>query len=322
MTTDYFLPLYLHGQLFYKVPQTMRFINPKIDLAFKKIFGSSDSKDILINFLNAILYEARPVIEDLEIINPQTGNPACGAKDAYLEIKARINNDRIALIEIQIINVSSLEKRGLDNSEKTYSLQLTPQERYHKLKQVISLKIADFEMFANQTEVISRFIFKDKGQQFDYPDTEIELIFVEMPKFRKQLAELETTADKWIYFLQNVSSLETAPEKLSAVPEIRKALKLANENNFTQQELKELEKQELWVHDQQSEINLAREQTTKIAQLSLILRQMVRRLGTIEPEIENSIRQLSVVQLENLGDAVLDFKNLSDLAAWLQTNTL
>jgi predicted transposase/invertase (TIGR01784 family) len=300
----------------------MRFINPKIDLAFKKIFGGNESKDILINFLNAILYEARPVIEDLEIINSQTGNPACGAKDAYLEIKARLNNDRIALIEIQIINVSSLEKRVLDNSEKTYSLQLTPEERYQKLKQVISLKIADFEMFANQTEVISRFIFKDKGQQFDYPDTEIELIFVEMPKFSKQLAELETTADKWIYFLKNISSLEKAPEKLSAVPEIQKALKLASENNFTQQELTELEKQELWVHDQQSEINLAREQATKTAQLSLILRQMVRRLGTIEPEIENSIRQLSVVQLENLGDAVLDFKNLSELAAWLQTNTL
>lgn len=300
----------------------MRFINPKIDLAFKKIFGSSESKEILINFLNAIIYEAQPVIEDLEIITPQTGNPAFGAKDAYLEIKARINNDQIALIEIQIINVSSLEKRVLDNGEKTYSLQLTAQERYQKLKQVISLKIADFEMFANQTEVISRFVFKDKGQQFDYPDTEIELVFVEMPKFSKQLAELETTADKWIYFLKNISTLEATPEKLSEVPEIQKALKLASENNFTPPELKELEKQELWVHDQQSQINLAREQATKTAQLSLILRQMVRRLGTIEPEIENSIRQLSVAQLENLGDAVLDFKNRSELAAWLQTNTL
>jgi predicted transposase/invertase (TIGR01784 family) len=298
----------------------MRFINPKIDLAFKKIFGSSDSKDILINFLNAIIYEAQPVIEDLEIINPQTGNPAFGTKDAYLEIKARINNDQIALIEIQIINVSSLGKRVLYNAEKTYSLQLTAQERYQKLKQVISLKIADFEMFANQTEVISRFVFKDKGQQFDYPDTEIELVFVEMPKFSKQLAELETTTDKWIYFLKNSSTLDAAPEKLSAVTEIQKALKLASENNFTQKELNELQKHELWVHDQQSAIDIAREEATKIAQISLILRQMVRRLGTIEPEMENRIRQLSVQQLENLGDTVLDFKNLSDITTWLQIN--
>ncbi|NJK70392.1 MAG: Rpn family recombination-promoting nuclease/putative transposase [Microcoleus sp. CSU_2_2] len=301
----------------------MRFINPKIDLAFKKIFGCNESKDIPINFLNAILYEAQPVIQDLEIIVPQAGVTTCGIKDTYLDIKARINGDKIALIELQVINVSSFGKRVLHNGAKTYSLQLTGEERYEKLKKVISLKIANFEMFSNQTEVISRFVFKEKEQQFDYPDTEIELVFVELPKFSKELAQLETTADKWIYFLKSTSTLETLPEILSAVPEIQKALKVASENNFTQQELKELAKQELWVHDQQSEINLAREQATKTAKLSLILRQMVRRFGTtIEPEIENSIRQLSVIQLENLGDAVLDFKNLSDLAAWLQTNTI
>lgn len=298
----------------------MKFINPKIDLAFKKIFGSSESKDILINFLNAILYEAQPVIEDLEIINPQTENPTFGGKDTYLDIKARINSDRIALIELQIINVSSFGKRLLYNVEKSYSLQLTPEERSEKLKQVISLKITDFEMFANQKEVISRFVFKEKEKQFDYPDTEIDLVFVEMPKFSKQLAELETTADKWIYFLKNTSTLETVPENLSAVPAIKKAFQMASEDNFNQQELNELQTHQLWVHDQQSAIEIAREEATKTAQVSLIMRQMVRRLGTIEPEIENRIRQLSVQQLENLGDTVLDFKNLSDITAWLQIN--
>ena len=48
----------------------MIFINPKIDFAFKKIFGSEDSKDILISFLNSLIYEAKPVIQDLEILNP------------------------------------------------------------------------------------------------------------------------------------------------------------------------------------------------------------------------------------------------------------
>ena len=38
----------------------MIFINPKIDFAFKKIFGSEDSKDILISFLNALIYEEKP----------------------------------------------------------------------------------------------------------------------------------------------------------------------------------------------------------------------------------------------------------------------
>ncbi|HBK97724.1 MAG TPA: transposase, partial [Microcoleaceae bacterium UBA10368] len=48
----------------------MNFINPKTDFAFQKIFGSADSKDILISFLNAMLYEGQPVSEDLEIIAP------------------------------------------------------------------------------------------------------------------------------------------------------------------------------------------------------------------------------------------------------------
>ncbi|MGB3262410.1 MAG: PD-(D/E)XK nuclease family transposase [Microcoleus sp.] len=48
----------------------MSFINPKIDFAFKKIFGSNESREILMSFLNAIFYEGEPAIEDLEIIPP------------------------------------------------------------------------------------------------------------------------------------------------------------------------------------------------------------------------------------------------------------
>ena len=297
----------------------MRFINPKIDLAFKKIFGTTENKDILINFLNAILYEAQPVIEDLDILDPHEGVETVGVKDTYLDIKAKINGNRIALIELQLINVSSFGKRVLYNGATTYSRELTGEERYERLKKVISLKIADFEMFANQAEVISRFVFKEKDHKSDYPDTELELVFVELPKFSKQLTELETTADHWIYFIKNSSTLDTVPEKLSAIPEIKKAFELVSEENFSPPELKELKKQEMWINNQHDAIDVAREQATKTAQISLILRQMVKRLGKIEPQTENSIRQLSIQELENLGDAVLDFKNMSDLTAWLQT---
>ena len=300
----------------------MRFIDPKIDFAFKKIFGSSDSKDILINFLNAILYEAQPLIEDLEIIDSQPENPTLGAQETRLDVKATINGDRIALVEIQLINVPSFGNRVLYNAAKSYSQQLTGKDRYERLKTVISLKIADFEMFENQPEFMSRFVFQEKEQQFECPDTAIELVFIELPKFSKELAELETTADQWIYFLENTSTLETVPETLSAVPEIQKAFRIASEENFTQEELNELHKQELWIEDQQIAIDVAREQVTKTAQLSLILRQLVRRLGTIQPETENCIRQLGIQELEELGDAVLDFNKQSDLTAWLQANAI
>jgi predicted transposase/invertase (TIGR01784 family) len=49
------------------------YINPKTDFAFKKIFGSKESKDILISFLNAILYDEQDAIQDLA---NSAGSPA------------------------------------------------------------------------------------------------------------------------------------------------------------------------------------------------------------------------------------------------------
>jgi len=86
--TDFFSLLYFYLN---RVQQNcclggnvMIFINPKTNFAFKKIFGSEQSKEILISFLNALLYQARPVIEDLQILNPYLAPRIRGVKDTYL----------------------------------------------------------------------------------------------------------------------------------------------------------------------------------------------------------------------------------------------
>jgi len=49
----------------------MRFINPKIDLVFKRIFGSEHSDGISHDFLDATrCYDSQGQITDLEILNP------------------------------------------------------------------------------------------------------------------------------------------------------------------------------------------------------------------------------------------------------------
>jgi predicted transposase/invertase (TIGR01784 family) len=49
----------------------MKFVSPRNDLAFKKIFGNENRKNILISFLNAVLnLQGDRTIEDLEILNP------------------------------------------------------------------------------------------------------------------------------------------------------------------------------------------------------------------------------------------------------------
>ncbi len=55
--------------------------------------------------------------------------------------------------------------------------------------------------------------------------------------------------------------------------------------------------------------------------LALVLRQLTRRFGTITPELEVQARELSTAQLGDLGEALLDFSDVTDLVAWLQTHS-
>jgi predicted transposase/invertase (TIGR01784 family) len=198
----------------------MNFINPKTDFAFKKIFGSADSKDILISFLNALLYEAQPVIEDLEIIDPYLAPKIKGVKDTYLDVKAKISGCKTVIIEMQVLNVESFEKRILYNATKAYSVQLKSGENYNLLNPVIALTITDFQMFEHLETVISRFCIKEKNNLVDYWADELEFVFVELPKFNKTLPELETLTDKWIYFMKTARTLSYVPEELGNVPEL------------------------------------------------------------------------------------------------------
>lgn len=151
----------------------MRFINPKTDFAFKKIFGSNDNKDILISFLNAILYNGESKIQDLEIIDPYAAGTAVGLKDTYLDVKAKLDTQEIVIIEMQVLNVAAFEKRVIYNAAKTYSTQLQSGEGYFKLKPVIALTLTDFIMFDRHDRFISRYQFKDLEDLQNYPHYEV-----------------------------------------------------------------------------------------------------------------------------------------------------
>jgi predicted transposase/invertase (TIGR01784 family) len=239
----------------------MIFINPKIDFAFKKIFGSEDSKDILISFLNALVYEANPVIQDLEIINPYLAPKIRGVKETYLDIKAKIQDaesgeERTVIIEMQVLNIEGFEKRILYNAAKSYSTQLASGEGYHLLNPVIALTITDFVMFAELNNVTSKFILKEKDFLIDYPVYDIELVFVELPKFKKNLSELDTIIDKWLFFLNNARKLQDIPAKMHE-PELQKAFYIANQVNLTLDELEDQEKSEIFIQDQRGAITKA-----------------------------------------------------------------
>ncbi|HSF74464.1 MAG TPA: Rpn family recombination-promoting nuclease/putative transposase [Microcoleus sp.] len=251
----------------------MTFINPKTDYAFKKIFGSSESKDILISFLNAMIYDGNPTIADLEIINPNLPPRVEGLKDTYLDVKAKLADGTLVIIEMQVLNVESFGKRVLYNAAKTYAFQLQKGEGYRMLKPVIALTLTDFEMFPNSEQLISRFIYKEASTNLIYTDNNIELVFVELPKFTKEVHQLETLADKWIYFMKYARTITDVPPVMDSVPEIHQAFGIANQVNLTLDELADIERREMFIYDQQGAI-LQAVQAEKLA----IARQLLDRL--------------------------------------------
>ncbi len=231
----------------------MVFISPKTDFAFKKIFGSKRSKDILISFLNAVLYDGQDILQDLEILDPYQAPRIKGVKDSYLDVKAITADHKTVIIEMQVLNALGFEKRVLYNAAKAFSIQLEVGESYSLLNPVIALTITDFEMFPNSTKVISRYRLKETDELTDYASG-IELVFIELPKFNKSLEELETLTDKWVYFLKSANKLPSVPPTMEKIPALNKAFKVARESKLTKREIEVLEKQAMFMHDGQNAI--------------------------------------------------------------------
>jgi predicted transposase/invertase (TIGR01784 family) len=278
----------------------MNFINPKTDFAFKKIFGSEESQDILISFLNALIYNGDRTIKHLEILDPYLAPRIRGIKDTYVDVKATLDSDKNVIIEMQVLNVESFEKRILYNAAKAYSIQLDAGEDYTLLNPVIALTITDFEMFPDLDKVISRFILKERDFLIDYPIYDLELVFAELPKFTKGLHQLETIADKWLYFLKSARSLHEIPENMGSVPEIQQAFQIADRSNLNREELEDLDHREIYIHDQRNAIKKALNQGIQQGKIEAkieIARQM---LDRFDDSLISQITELSLEEIQSL----------------------
>ena len=301
----------------------MKFISPKIDYVFKKVFGSPQSTAILISFLNAILYQGEKTIQSLTIINPYNPGKLITLKETYVDVKAVLADGSIVIIEMQIGRVSGFSKRVMYNLAKAYANQLTIADAYSRLNRAIAVTITDFTLVKdeNSQNIISEFVFYEKNQKFAYPDDELKLFFVELPKFEKSLEKLETLTDKWLYFLKEAARLESIPEALGCVAEIESALNLTNQANMSPEEFDLVERRAMALQDERGKITYATEQGRAEGrvegQVALIMRLLNKRFGDIPIAIAIQIEALSIEQLESLAEAILDFDNLSDLENWL-----
>ena len=308
----------------------MKFINPKVDYAFKKIFGSHQSEKILISFLNAIIYDGEKIIESLTIVNPFNPGQIISFKDTYLDVKAVLVDGSIVVIEMQVARMTAFNKRVAYNLAKAYANQLDKGEKYPLLNPAIAVTITDFILFKKTDDPINKFVFQEETKKLECLDKELRLIFVELPKFQKTLSELKGLTDKWIYFLKEAASLDGIPESLGEVVEIEQALNIANFINMSPEELEVVENPGIAMQDERGRIAYAEqlgvargivkgETKGRLSEaIALVKLLITQRFGEPSAGMSNQIEDLPIADLEDLVKVFLSFNSLADLESWFQ----
>jgi predicted transposase/invertase (TIGR01784 family) len=213
----------------------MKFVDPKNDVAFKKIFGNEQHKEILIAFLNAVLdLTDEREIADIDILNPYQTPRIQELKYTLLDVLARDRRGVNFIIEMQVEHVSGFEKRFLYYAAKTYVSQIERAEEYPRLNQVIFIGILDFVAFDGPDYQTRHLLMNQRTYQQSM--TDLEFNFIELPKFTKSEAELTATLDKWIYFLKHASDLDVIPDNVDTAP-LRAAYEVANQFGWSREEI-------------------------------------------------------------------------------------
>ena len=118
-------------------------INPRVDIAFKKIFGTEENKDLLISLINSTVGEEDQVV-DVKLLNPYNQKNFQKDKLSILDIKAEGSSGKKFNIEIQIADEADYDKRALYYWARLYTEQLKSSEDYSKLEKVIGIHILNF----------------------------------------------------------------------------------------------------------------------------------------------------------------------------------
>src|SRR5271168_4607628 len=118
-------------------------ITPRVDIAFKKIFGVEENKDLLISLINSIISEEDQVSE-ITLLNPYNPKSFRNDKLSILDIKAKGKDGKRFNIEIQISDEADYNKRALYYWAKLYTEQLKIAEDYSLLSKAIGIHILNF----------------------------------------------------------------------------------------------------------------------------------------------------------------------------------
>jgi predicted transposase/invertase (TIGR01784 family) len=263
-----------------KMMTTIQSVNPRVDIAFKKIFGVEENKDLLISLINSIVSQ-EDQIKDVRILNPYNLQNFKKDKLSILDIKAEGHNKKRYHIEIQISDEGDYDKRALHNWAKVYAEQLASSNDYKLLNKTIGIHILNFLSIPGSAKYHNVFHLKEKDAGFRF-FSDMELHTIELRKFeekkkksskqtldrteelRNLLSKIKTALDIWVAFLTRHDLLDKSklPSEIDN-PSLRKALNVIEVMNLSPEEREAYEGHLNWLRMEVSTVNKVQAEATE-----------------------------------------------------------
>jgi predicted transposase/invertase (TIGR01784 family) len=210
----------------------MRYLDPKNDLTFKKVFG--EHPHLLRSFLNALLpLKPGQEVVSLEYLPAELVPEVPIIKHSIVDVRCTDNHGRQFIVEMQMFWTDSFKSRVLFNASKAYVRQLGKGKEFKGLQPVYALSMVnenfekDSEKYYHHYSIIHNELTGKKIEG-------LEFVFIELPKFKaKNLTEKKLQV-LWLRFLTEINDMsENPPEDLMANPEVREAIECLQESAFS-----------------------------------------------------------------------------------------
>jgi len=212
----------------------MRYLDPKNDLTFKRIFG--EHPELLKSFLNAVL-PLDSFIETVEYLPHELVPSIPIFKNSIVDVRCKDQKGRRFIVEMQMLWTDSFKSRVVFNASKAYVKQIERGDEYKSLEPVYSLNLINENFEPNLEEYFHHY----KIIHTEHNDKIIkglEFIFIELPKFKSKQFRDKKMSVLWLRFLSEIKdNQEKISEDLIQNEEIIQALELLKESAYSTSEL-------------------------------------------------------------------------------------
>ena len=192
-----------------------RYINPYTDYGFKLLFGTEPNKDITLELVNALL-QGKEVIKSLTLLPTEQLGDTKDDRRSVFDVYCENEQGEKIIIEMQKADQQWFKDRSVYYSSFPIRQQGEKGQWRFGLKAVYTIGILDFVFDEDKEDweyyhhVVQLMDINKKKVFYD----KLTYIYLEMPKFQKTEAELETMTDKWLYALKNLPRLLERPAAL------------------------------------------------------------------------------------------------------------